>query len=350
MGRLHITELKQGMVVGESIFNADNGDLMLNQGTRLTKSLIERLEERGIKYVEVGDPNTLLINPDEKMESLLEDCFRSALHKIVSPYPEGSMNDTVFQAGKKLPDLVKKMIADEAVRAVCINMQIINFRALLMTGVFSSVYSMLVASVMGLSLQDIYEIGVAALLHDAGLCEMPYLITGEEIPANMRPLYNEHPTYAYYMLKEQGFPDEITSALYAHHERVDGSGFPLGLKQEEIPVGSRIISLCADYDYFISVKGMAPYEAVEYMYGGSGVYYDEAVVRAFTENIPIYPLGAMVELTTGEIGIVVNIRKNKGPRPVVRIYYNRVKKNISHPYLLDLGVEKTVFIQQIISI
>lgn len=350
MERLHVTQLKQGMVVAEPLIEKETGKLLLKEGMRLTNSLINKLENHNIKYVEIGDPYTLLINPSENMEVLLTNCYQTAMRKIISSYPEGSMSDDAFLAGKKLHELIRKIIADEKIRSTCINMQIVNFRSLLMTGVFASVYSMFVATVMGLNLQEIYNIGVAGLLHDVGLCEMPYLIGIQELPDNMRPLYNEHPTYAYYMLLEQGYSEEIASIIYAHHERYDGEGFPRGLKWMEIPIGSRILSLCSDYDSFISLHGMAPYEAVEYMYGNCDFSYDKSVVAAFTENIPIYPLGSMVELTTGEIGIVVNIRKNKGPRPIVRIYYNRVKKSISQPYLLDLGTEKTVFIQKIINV
>ena len=192
-------------------------------------------------------------------------------------------------------------------------------------------------------------LGKARLFPAVSSNEMPYLVGVENLPPNQLPLYREHPTYAYYMLKEQSFPDEITEIIYSHHERYDGTGFPRNLKGDSIPIGARIVSLCADYDYFINVQKMPPYEAVEYMYGNSGFCYDKAVVTAFTENIPIYSIGSMVELTTGEIGIVANIRQNKGPRPVVRIFYNRTKKEISTPYLMDLGKEKTIFIKKVIN-
>lgn len=349
MGSLHISELKQGMVISENLVDKNTGKQLLKIGTRLTNNLIERLTAFGFHYVEVEDQYTLLLNPDDHMENLLSDCYKTAIKRIISQYPQGSMNDKAFEVGKKIIPLTKYIIENEKIRESCISMQIIDFRALLLTGVFSSVYSMFVAAVMELSSQEILNIGIAALLHDIGMCEMPYLVNVQSIPLNMQPLYKEHPTYAYYMLREQDYSEDIAEIIYAHHERYDGSGFPRGLEWQEIPIGARIVGLCSDYEHFVSVQEMAPYEAIEYMYGNSGFCYDKAVVKAFTENISIYPMGAMVELTTGEIGIVVNIRKNKGPRPIVRIFYNRMKKQISQPYLLDLGMEKTVFIKKVIN-
>lgn len=349
MGKLHISQLKQGMVISESLVDEETGTLLLKQGARLSNVTIDKIISHGFTWLEVADPYTLLIRPEESMELLLQDCYRSAVRKILPRYREGSMNDAAFEAGNRVPPVIEKIIADGKIRQACINMEIVNFRSLLLTGIYTSVYSMFVAAVLELSDQELYDVGAAGLLHDIGLCEMPYLITTGEIPANMKALYSEHPNYAYYMLLEQEFPAQIAEIIRGHHERFDGEGFPQKQKWMEIPLGSRIVALCADYDWFVAVKGMPPYEAVEYMYGNSGFCYDKNVVKAFTENIPIYTLGSMVELTSGEIGIVVNIRKNKGPRPIVQVHYNRVKKGISNPYLVDLGEEKTVFIRKVIN-
>ena len=88
--------------------------------------------------------------------------------------------------------------------------------------------------------------------------------------------------------------------------------------------------------------------AIEELYGTSGIYYDPEVVKVFVNNIPIYPLGVMVRLSTQEVGIVSNIRKNEGPRPIVKIYYNRVNRPITEDKIVDLGKERTIFIEEIL--
>ena len=117
---------------------------------------------------------------------------------------------------------------------------------------------------------------------------------------------------------------------------------------EEIPLTSRIVSVCADYVEQVVCKGQSPYLAVEALYGASGIYYDYNVVLAFVNNIPVYPLGELVRLSTKEVGIVSNIRKNEGPRPIVKVYFNRMNRPITEDKIIDLGVERTIFIEEIL--
>lgn len=349
MSKLSISNVQQGMLLGESIYHPESRKLLLKQGTRLVNAYIEKLRELNIREVEISDRFTVFLDIRENMEALLEECYGSMLNKISSPYPEGNMNDTVLQVMPVLKNAIKAICTNSDVTGICVDMQVIDFEALVRTGVFVSGYSMLLAALMGMPEQDIMNIGIAALIHDAGMCEMYQLIRQKELTGANLSLWQQHPTYGYYMMIEKDFPRDITELIYAHHEKYDGTGFPRGLKGDQIPLGSRIIALCADYEETIRNRGYLHYEAIEYIYGNSGMSYDPSVVEMFTGNIPVYPLGSVVQLSTGEIGVVVNIRKNKGPRPVVRVQYNRVYKPISEPKLVDLGIEKTIFIRRIIS-
>ena len=111
---------------------------------------------------------------------------------------------------------------------------------------------------------------------------------------------------------------------------------------------ARIVNVCAQYSSSVTYLNVPPYMAIEELYGTSGIYYDPEVVKAFVNNIPIYPLGVMVRLSTQEVGIVSNIRKNEGPRPIVKIYYNRVNRPITEDKIVDLGKERTIFIEEIL--
>ncbi|WP_242951455.1 hypothetical protein [Clostridium kluyveri] len=62
----------------------------------------------------------------------------------------------------------------------------------------------------------------------------------------------------------------------------------------------------------------------------------------------VYPLGSLVRLTTKEVGVVVNVRKNLGPRPIVRVYFNRVNRPLSEVKDVDLGIENTIFIEEVL--
>lgn len=349
MGILNINQVHQGMLLGESIFHPESKKLLLKQGTRLTKAYIEKLKSLQITQLEIPDRFTVFLDITENMESLLVECYQSMMKKILSPYPEGNITDTVMQTAPVIQQAIKTISSNPEICSACVDMQVIDFEALVRTGVFISGYSMLMAALMGMSEDEILHIGIAGLLHDIGMCEMFQLIRAKDLTPANTALWEQHPTYGYYAILEKNFSREIAELIYAHHEKYNGTGFPRGLSGENIPLGSRIIALCADYEEGIRIKGHLHYEAIEYIYGNSGISYDPDVVNVFTRNIPVYPLGAVVQLSTGDIGVVVNIRKNKGPRPIVRIQYNRVYKPISNPVLIDLGEEKTIFIKKIIS-
>ncbi|MCM1161195.1 MAG: hypothetical protein NC412_08225 [Roseburia sp.] len=88
--------------------------------------------------------------------------------------------------------------------------------------------------------------------------------------------------------------------------------------------------------------------AIEEIYGTSGILFNSKVVQAFVNNIPVYPLGVMVRLSNKEVGIVANIRKNQGPRPIVKVFFNRMNRPITETKIVDLSKERTIFIEEIL--
>lgn len=348
MSKVSVHELLQGMNTAEPIYTPD-GKLLLKMGTRLTRGLINNLCSLGIKEVEIADRYTLIINPQEGMSDYLSEQLINDIKKISPESKEANKKDSMVEISRKVQQVALQLSKDSDITEFCVQMQIIDSKNLLEHGIHTAVFSMLLAGAMNLSDSEIYNIGAAALIHNIGLCEMPFLIAKETRTEQEEKLYREHPTYGYYFALQNNVSHSIADIMVAHHERFDGTGYPKMMAGDAIPIGSRIINLCSDYSDLITIQGTEPYQAIEYMYCCSGTLYDKDVVNTFTENIPVYPLGSLVRLTTKEIGIVVNVRKNYGPRPVIRIYYNRVHKPLSTPKLVDLGDEKTVFIEHILN-
>lgn len=146
-----------------------------------------------------------------------------------------------------------------------------------------------VARKLGLPEADHYQLEVAALLHDIGKIGIPDAILRKEgkLTDEERALMNKHPEYSWSILRL--FPGLEKASLYAlhHHESFDGRGYPGGLKGEEIPIGSRIVSVIDAYDAMVSNrsyrKGLAHEEAVRRLNAGGGSQFDPAVVHAFLE-------------------------------------------------------------------
>lgn len=347
MSELHLSEVKPGMKLEQAVVLPD-GKTLLSSGTILSINNIDKLQEFGVKVINVADRYTHLITPTDKMQTQLVDDFIRILRSIAPKNPEANKNDEVVKVANILEHIIPKIAKNEAILEFIVELRIIDKIKLYEHSVHTAVLSGLVAGSMGLDVENILCAVTGGLLHNIGVAEMPSLLNIENMTPQQMNLWMEHPTYGYYFAIQKNIPRVIANCIQYHHERYDGSGYPKGIKGEEIPILARIVKICSKYSAAITYQNISPYMAVEEIYGASGIYYDPEVVNAFVNNIPIYPLGVMVRLSTKEVGIVSNIRKNKGPRPIVKVYYNRVNRPITEDKVIDLGIERTIFIEEIL--
>lgn len=347
MSILSLSHIKPGMKLEQTVYSPE-GKSLLTAGSVITNRNIEKFKEYGIAEVDVADIYTLFISPYDKMEELLVEDFTRILRKISPNRPEANKNDNVVKIAKQVEELIKKLAKSEEIVSFLVELRVIDKRRLYENGLYTAVLSGLVAGCLGLSTEEVVCAIVGGLLHDIGMEEMPSILAMKELPPQEESLWKEHPTYGYYFALQKNIPRAIANCIQFHHENWNGSGFPKNLQGEDIPISARIVRVCAHYANAVINKDVMPYMAIEELYGASGLYFDPKVVEAFADNIAIYPLGAMVRLSTKEVGIVSNIRKNKGPRPVVKIYYNRVNRPITEDKIIDLGKERTIFIEEIL--
>ncbi|MEE0862960.1 MAG: HD domain-containing phosphohydrolase [Lachnospiraceae bacterium] len=347
MSALYLSEVKPGMRLEQAIVLPD-GKTLLSTGTILSIKNIEKLQELNIKVVNIADRYTHLITPNDKMQTQLVDDFTRMLREIAPNVREANKNDEVVKVANILEKIILKIAKNEAVLEFMVELRIIDKVKLYDHSVHTAVLAGIIAGSMGLDMENILCAVTGGLLHNIGVAEMPTLLNIKEMTPPQQTLWREHPTYGYYFAIQKNISRTIANCIQYHHERYDGTGYPKGIKGEEIPLLARIISICAKYSAAITYENISPYMAVEEIYGASGIYYDPAVVKAFVNNIPIYPLGVMVRLSTKEVGIVSNIRKNEGPRPIVKVYYNRVNRPITEDKIIDLGAERTIFIEEIL--
>jgi HD-GYP domain-containing protein (c-di-GMP phosphodiesterase class II) len=161
------------------------------------------------------------------------------------------------------------------------------------TGVHSTrlaEWALRVARKMDIPEDRLYQVEVAALLHDVGKIGVPDAILKKAGPLTPeeRALINRHPEYSWSILRQ--FPGLEEASLYAlhHHESMDGTGYPAGLKGSDIPLVSRIISAIDAFDAMVSNRcyrqGLAHSEAIGRLLRSSGTQFDPDVLQAF---IPI---------------------------------------------------------------
>ena len=158
------------------------------------------------------------------------------------------------------------------------------------TGVHSTrlaEWALRVARKMDIPEERLYQVEVAALLHDVGKIGVPDAILKKAGPLTPeeRALINRHPEYSWSILRL--FPGLEEASLYAlhHHESMDGAGYPAGLKGSDIPLVSRIICVIDAFDAMISNRcyrqGLPQSEAISRLVRSSGTQFDPAVLQAF---------------------------------------------------------------------
>lgn len=145
----------------------------------------------------------------------------------------------------------------------------------------------LLARVMGLSQQEVEQIRVAGLLHDVGTLSIPSDLLEKQgkFTAEERRIINQHPVLGAELLRPIRALKDICQILENHHERWDGTGYPRGLKGEEIPLSARIVSIVDSYHAMISDRpyrsAMTPDQAMDVLRGGAGSQWDPFLVDIF---------------------------------------------------------------------
>jgi HD-GYP domain-containing protein (c-di-GMP phosphodiesterase class II) len=196
---------------------------------------------------------------------------------------------------------------------------------------------------LGLEGQELRDLGFAALLHDVGKMRVPMevLNKSEPLSAAEMALMHEHPRHGYDILSgTPGVPAEVTEVAHSHHERVDGSGYPRGLSGAQISRNALIVAVVDVYDAVTSDRvyhlGISPHEALNLMYGETHRSFPPDLLEAFIRCLGIFPVGSLIELSTGEVAVVMTVNRAERLHPVVSLLLDRDKQPYRQHRLLDL--------------
>ena len=183
--------------------------------------------------------------------------------------------------------------------------------------------SMILAKQQGLSQKQIYEIGVAGLLHDIGktkisldILNKPARLTDEEFA-----VMKQHPVFGYRMIKDRDeFSNEICMAVLQHHEKMNSKGYPVGFPSDKITQYARILTIADIYDALVTERpyksAFSQREAVEMIMSMTGEL-DLTAMKSFLESMILYPVDSIVELSNGEKAKVVKNNPHYILRPTV---------------------------------
>jgi HD-GYP domain-containing protein (c-di-GMP phosphodiesterase class II) len=191
--------------------------------------------------------------------------------------------------------------------------------------------------------ESLEQVGLCGMMHDMGKMKVPLDILNKPGRFNdeEREVMNSHTTLGWKMLMEQrGMPGIVIDTAYTHHERLDGKGYPRGLTAEKIPLLVRIVTIVDMYDAIASdrvyKKGKTHLEAIKIMTQSSGTQLDSKLVMKFIESLGIYPPGNIVEMTNGEVAVVIESHPTKKLKPKITMLLDVDKKRV-RPRLVDLS-------------
>lgn len=183
--------------------------------------------------------------------------------------------------------------------------------------------SMVLAKQQGLSQKQIYEIGVAGLLHDIGKTKIPLDILNK--PARLTDeefaVMKQHPVFGYRMIKGRDeFSNEICMAVLQHHEKMNSKGYPVGFPSDKITQYARILTIADIYNALVTERpyksAFSQREAVEMIMSMTGEL-DLTAMKSFLESMILYPVDSIVELSNGEKAKVVKNNPHYILRPTV---------------------------------
>ena len=187
------------------------------------------------------------------------------------------------------------------------------------------------------------EFGLAALMHDIGKVRTPLEILNkpDKLTADEFAIMKRHTIDGAEMLRSTpDIPALAPVVAFEHHLRLDGSGYPDGVKRPTLNVGTM---LCGIADVYDAMRSQRDYQQafptdriLDVLKRNDGKQFDQHLVRRFVQLIGIYPIGNLVRLNTNEIAVVRKIHAPDPYRPQVRVLFNRAGARIDLPYDLNL--------------
>lgn len=177
----------------------------------------------------------------------------------------------------------------------------------------------------GASEEDLHRLGVAGILHDVGKMQTPLEILNKEgrLDDDELSVMQKHAVQGRdILIAHRSVAPGAVDVAFSHHEALDGSGYPRGLKANGISELTRIVTLCDVYDAMTSdrvyKRGVASLASMQLLYRMRGSKFDTRLTELFIQCIGVYPPGTLVELASGEIGIVLSRGKHRHlPRVLV---------------------------------
>ena len=336
-------DLIRGSIIKEVWIDASKGlDVQLGQAT-------EESEEADIsrdgEHLAAGQPVVQeRVSMEQEVQRAAKICAK-AKGAVLSMFQEARM-------GKAVDAEQAQVLVEEISNSVLRNPgALISIARLKNADEYTYMHSVAVCALMialarqlGLDDQQTKEAGMAGLLHDLGkalipneILNKPGKLTDEEFA-----IVKTHPEEGFKLLLEGDNISDVTKDVCLHHhEKVDGSGYPKRLKDEQISLFAKMGAVCDVYDAITSNRpykaGWDPAESLRKMAEWAKGHFDEKVFQAFVKSLGIYPIGSFVRLESGRMGVVLEQGEKSLLKPRVKVFFSAKAQAYIKPEIIDLA-------------
>ena len=356
MKRIRTSELRPGMKTAEDVYSYNN-QMIMPRGTVLDDKMITRLEFYSVLAIRVAEDGDVEEATEEVAQ---EDSTYSQRIKSSKRFREFEKsflkNAEVFKGSLKaiaegseintseLINSVTELIAGDMTSISVFDM-LHNMRQY---DDFTYMHSMNVALVcnvfakwLGMSEKDVELVTLGGLLHDVGKLKIPDNIMRK--PDKLSPAeYNiikTHSLQGYNILKDKNIDDNVKQCALMHHERCDGTGYPLGLSGDKINQFAKIVAIADVYDAMTAARiyrgPLCPFKVIGIFEAEGLQKYDSHYILTFLEHIATTYMNNRVKLNNGEEGNVIFMNKNQYSRPMIQC----------GDKFIDLSKEPNLFIE-----
>ena len=334
--------VEEGSVLARPVINSA-GKILLQAGVFMTTSYITRLKTLGYDVLFIQDDRL----EDVEVHMSITGQTREVAYKTIqtiSNYIECNSEDSLPLADVRRS--IQEMINDLLFSADILG-NLVEIQGYDDYTYHHSVNTTIIALVLGIasgySEQKLMELGMGVLMHDIGKIKIPECILNKKTPLTEAEFeeIKLHTTYGFDILRKNNDFSLLSAHIaFQHQEKWDGSGYPRGLKGNEIHEYGRLAAVADVYEALTSKrvyrKAIEPNEAYEYIIAQTNTHFEPKILDVFRKHIAVYPSGSGILLSNGQRGNVVRQNPAFPNRPYVRVFYEN-EKTLSAPIDYNLA-------------
>ena len=358
MRRILTVNLREGMVIAKTIFSP-SGRVLLRKDTVIKPVFIESLLDRKVMSVFIRDQRF----PDLEPEEVVSDRTRMRVREALAEFREAAQSRS-RRALIVASDHIAQRVADIVEEALSHRSVVVNLTDIGSMDDYTfdhsvnvCIISVLAACHMNINAEKIRLLGIGALLHDVGKLLVPPAVMRKpgKLTDEESDVVKNHSEDGYRFLSRQTDLSPLSTIVaYQHHERWDGSGYPLGLKGDEIHQFSQLVGIADVYDALVSDRvyreAFPPHRALAMINGSAERFFPGALVSQFLENLAPYPVGTVIELTNGVTAVVADVQRGSLYHPCIRALTDEDGVNLSESsqYQFELSDHPNLKIYRVI--